>query len=427
MSDTNYAHYKVLYEIAREINSNLSVNPVLKAIVKTTTEAVGAKGCALILLKPDGKTLEHAVDYGLSDWYIKKGPIAVESVFEVLQGKPVAIINALEDPRVQHKEEARREGIASILSVPLMLRRRTIGVLRIYTAQIRKFSNDDIEFLVALANLGAVALEKARIFEDLDVDLKKALGEQTKLEEERQRFLRFLSIVAHDLKAPLAAIPSYFGVRLGGFSGPLNEKQKNMLERSSQRILELLALISDLLDVTRIETGQIVQEMKIVSFTDVIKKALEVVEDSAQKKGVTINSKIPSILPVIYASDVRLVQAITNLLTNAIKFTPKEGKINIAVKDEKEKLSVEVSDTGIGIPSEEMPRVFQEFFQGSNSQEKGTGLGLSIVKRVVEAHGGEIWVESPRKDIGLGTKFTFALEKSGSKSAEVKTTLEVKR
>lgn len=415
MPGTSYAHYKLLYSIAKEINSNLAVSSVLRAIVETTTKAVEAKGCALMLLQPDGKFLEHTIVYGLSDKYISKGPIRVDTgMMDALQGKPVAIVNVLEDPRVQYREEARREGIASMLSVPFTLRDRVIGVLRIYTAQVREFSPDDIEFLVALANLGAIALEKARICEGLDTDLKKAIEEMAKLEDQKQRFLRFTSIVAHDLKAPLAAIQSYFGVMLGGFSGPLTEKQKGMLERSSQRIQELLALISDLLDISRIETGQIIQEMKNVPFSEVVRKAMEVVESAAEKKRITLSLQALPGTTLIYASDVRLVQALTNLLTNAIKFTPEGGEVTIEVHDREDELQVDVADTGTGIPPQDMCHLFEDFFQGSNVQEKGAGLGLSIVKRIVEAHGGKIRVESPCSKNGKGAMFSFSLPKTAA-------------
>lgn len=412
METTSYTHYKVLYDIAREINSNLSVESVLKAIVETTTKAICAKGCALLLLQPDSNVLRHTVHYGLSDRYIKKGPIFFRSSsLKALKGNVEIITSVLEDPRVQYKDEARREGIESMVSVPLMLRNKAVGLLRIYTPQIVEYSEDDIKFLKAVANLGAIALEKARLLENLDKDLRKAREEQTRLEEQKRIFLRFLSIASHDLKAPLAAVQSYFNLMLGGFTGPLTDKQSTMIERSSCRINELLILVSDLLDVTKIETGMIVQEMEMVSFADVIEKSMEVVEALAKKKGTTIESMVPIKLPSVYASDARLIQAITNLMANAIKFTPPEGEITIKVKNREKDLAVEVADTGIGIPCSDLPFIFDDFFQGSNITEKGTGLGLSIVKRIIEAHGGNIFVESPRSDIGLGTKFTFHIPK----------------
>ena len=234
--------------------------------------------------------------------------------------------------------------------------------------------------------------------------------EAAKLEEEKNRFLSFLGIAAHDLKAPLAAIQSYIGVMLGGYSGELNEKQKNMLERSGYRITELLNLISDLLDIPRIETGQIVQEMKEISFRQVVRNCLQDLRSLAKEKGVKLKVELPETLPKIYGSSPRLQQVINNLVNNAINYTP-EGTVTLRVEDEDNDIHVEVMDTGIGIPPEDLPQVFDDFFRASNVAIKGTGLGLSIAKRIVEAHGGKICVESPCPGSNTGSKFAFTLSK----------------
>jgi len=243
-------------------------------------------------------------------------------------------------------------------------------------------------------------------------ELQQASKEIAKLEEERIRFLTFLSIAAHDLKAPLTAIQGFLWVMLGGFAGELSEKQRNMLERSSLRIKELLDLISDLLDIPRIETGQIVPEMKEVSLRQIIKNSCDGLRSQAKEKGIKVKLELPQSLPKISGSGPRLQQVMTNLLSNAICYTP-EGTVTIRVTEKKEYVQVEVIDTGIGIPAEDLPRVFDDFFRGSNVEIKGTGLGLSITKRLVEAHGGRIWVESPCHETKKGCKFTFTLPKSG--------------
>lgn len=235
----------------------------------------------------------------------------------------------------------------------------------------------------------------------------KAIAE---LEEEKERFLRFLGIAAHDLKAPLTAIQGYLWVMIGGFSGELNEKQKNMLERSTRRITELLNLISDLLDIPRIETGQIVQEMKECSLRQVIKNCLQDQRTLAKNKGIKLKTEIPEQLPKIYGSSPRLQQVLTNLLNNAITYT-NEGTVTLVVKDINNDIQVEVIDTGIGIPAEDLPSMFEDFYRASNTETKGTGLGLSITRRIVEAHGGKIWVESPCPVTNTGCRFTFTIPK----------------
>jgi signal transduction histidine kinase len=245
-------------------------------------------------------------------------------------------------------------------------------------------------------------------------ELEQASQEIAKMEEARNRFLQFLGVTVHDLKAPLTAIQSYFWVMLGGFAGELTEKQRNMLERSSQRIKELLTLVSDLLDIPRIETGQMVQEMKDVSLKKVIETAVGDIRDLAEQKKVKLEVEMPKSLPQIRGSAPRLQQVLTNLLNNAINYTP-EGSVTVRVSLDDKEIMVEVMDTGIGIPAEDLPHIFEDFFRASNVEIKGTGLGLSIARRIVETHGGKIWVESPCSETGKGSKFSFTLPRKRSK------------
>jgi len=328
----------------------------------------------------------------------------------VLKGNPVAIQDASQDPRVQYKEQAMKEGIASMLSVPLMPHGEVVGIMRIYTSEQRQFSPEEVEFLGSVANLGAIALGKARMHEALGRDLEERSMELSKLEEDKDRFLRFLSMAAHDLKAPLTAIQGFLWVMLGGFSGGLTDKQRNMLQRSSRRIDELLNLIGDLLDIPRIESGQIVQEMKEVSLCQVVQCSCDDLSGQAKEKGVELKVELPQSLPEIPGSTPRLQQVITNLVSNAINYTP-EGVVTVRVTEGDNDMRVEVMDTGIGIPAEDLPRVFDDFFRASNVEIKGTGLGLSIARRIVEAHGGSIGVESPCPESNTGSKFTFTLPK----------------
>lgn len=245
-------------------------------------------------------------------------------------------------------------------------------------------------------------------------ELEEASEELTTLEEGRQHLLRFLAIASHDLKAPLSAVQSYIQLMLGGFSGELTDKQRQMLERSSIRITEQLELISDLLDISRIEGGQIVKEMEEMSLSQVVDDSVENVRAMATDKSIKLGTKMPASLPKLKASGVRLKQVITNLLVNAIKFTPENGEVLLRITEQSGDIYTEVLDTGVGISAEELPKIFDDFYRGVDREKAGSGLGLSIVKRVVEAHGGKIWAESPNPEDkkGRGSKFTFTLPKS---------------
>jgi len=167
-------YYRALYQVAVSVNSSLDPQEVLKSIPASTAKALGAKGCSIMLLTPDRRELYHSSAYGLSNWYVRKGPMSVDlSMAEALAGRSVAVVDAGNDPRVQYRPQAVREGIASILSVPIRLRDQIIGVMRVYTAERREFSPEEIEFVEAVASLGAIALQNARQYAEVKADYEE--------------------------------------------------------------------------------------------------------------------------------------------------------------------------------------------------------------------------------------------------------------
>ena len=166
METKEEVYYRSLYELAAALNSSRAPEAVLHSMVEGVAKVMGAKGCSLMLLSPDRKVLLHTVSCGLSDWYIRKGPLSADkSISEALEGKPVAVFDATKDERIQYREHAKKEKIASMLSVPMLLREEIIGVIRVYTAELCDFSMDDMYFVGAIANLGAIALENARLYQ----------------------------------------------------------------------------------------------------------------------------------------------------------------------------------------------------------------------------------------------------------------------
>jgi len=170
---TEYTYLSAFVNITRAMNSSLDLQEVLRQIVKSTCETTGSKGCTLMLLDKGGERLEVEASYGLSDPYVKKGPLSADkSIFDTLKGKPVIIEDAASDPRVQYPLEAKQEGIASIVSLPIILRETVIGVLRLYTAVPCKFAEDDIDFLSAIAIQSGLAIENAKMYEHVKRDPK---------------------------------------------------------------------------------------------------------------------------------------------------------------------------------------------------------------------------------------------------------------
>ncbi len=426
---------QVFFEAAKRISSSLSTDEVLKAIVESTARATNAKGSSLLLLSPDKKQLVHSATYGLSDRFVKKGPLSAEkSLAQALEGKPTQVLNAVEDKNTQYRWHMKKEEIASILAVPVIFENEVIGMMRVYTAEPRQFSEEEIEFVEGVASLGALALQKARRHETVsndlqqcNIDLSSLVNERkvatenlqqcnidlSRLANERQNLFHFLSMAAHDLKAPLSAVQTYFGALLGGFTGELSTRQTDILERCSTRIAQLLELINDLLDISKIEAGQLVTEMEEVLLKTIVDGPVEMGHTLAERKELKLEVDMPKKLPPLYVASTRLQNALTQLISNAITYTDPGGSVKLRIVNSPKTVRFEVSDTGIGIPKEELDQVFKEFFRASNVKAKGSGLGLSIVKGIIEAHGGDIRAESPCPETGKGSRFTFTIPKKG--------------
>ena len=184
MKETEYTYLSAFIRIIRAISSSLDLNEVLQLIVKSTCEMTGSKGCALMLLDEENQRLEVKSYYGLSDQYIEKGPISSDrSISDTLKGKPIIIEDATSDPKVQYPQEAKQEGIASIVSLPIVLRERVIGVLRLYTPVPCRFTTDDIDFLFAIAIQSGLAIENAKMYEHVKANYEKLMASPSSITE----------------------------------------------------------------------------------------------------------------------------------------------------------------------------------------------------------------------------------------------------
>ncbi len=232
----------------------------------------------------------------------------------------------------------------------------------------------------------------------------------TRLSDMTGMLTYFLSIVSHELKAPLAAVENYLEVMLGGFTGELTPKQQRMLERSVLRIHDLSGLINNLLDLARMRPEQIQADFVRFNPREFGDRSVEDTRLAAKEKGVTIKVEAPEEFKEIVGAPRQLRQVLTNLLNNAIKFSPPGSTVTLRSWETDDELRVEVSDEGIGIPPEDQASIFEDFFRARNVGDVGgSGLGLSIAKKIVDAHQGRILLESPYEEGKSGTKFTVVL------------------
>lgn len=265
-------------------------------------------------------------------------------------------------------------------------------------------------FASVLSILIAVQIRYIEYHVKMRGDLQRLTEEVALISGTKENLIRFFNMAAHDMKSPLAAVQNYLNTMLEGFCGELTEKQKHWLERSSARIEVLTELIGDLLDLARIEKGAVVRDMREFSLVEEIKQCVDDLRQMAVAKELNLVTETDEDLHNVYGSDVLIRRVLTNLIGNAINYTPNGGEITVKAINRGDGVLVEVIDNGIGIPEAELSKIFQDFYRASNAKNiKGTGLGLSIVKSILEIHGGEVWVESPVPGSKRGCKFSFSL------------------
>lgn len=220
----------------------------------------------------------------------------------------------------------------------------------------------------------------------------------------------FISLVSHELRTPLTSIIGFVSFILDGKAGAINERQRNSLARVQRQSKRLAALINDLLDISRIESGRIQMDQTPISVLEIVTQRIEEIRPQADEKAIQLALTAPESVPDILGDEARMGQVFTNLIGNAIKFTPNNGEVSVKVEADGNLLHVEVIDTGPGIPPEERQKIFDKFYQLSDistRQQGGSGLGLSISKSIVEAHGGKLWIDDGNQ--GKGSNFQFVL------------------
>ncbi len=286
----------------------------------------------------------------------------------------------------------------SLLVVPVMREEKVIGVLNLESTDPDYFTQEDLSFAQILVSQAAIAIDNARLFDQVK-DANRAKSE-------------FMSTASHELKIPMTSIKGYSKLMQMGAAGPLNEKQQDFLTVVSNNVDRMDRLVSDLLDVSRIEAGRIRLEIENVQIADVINDVLASVRTQIEKKNLRLTVNVDDNLPEIRADYHRMVQIITNLVSNAYKYTPEGGSITVSARAHNgdiNGIAVTVADTGYGISEEDQAMLFTNFFRASDQNirnEPGTGLGLSITKRMIESHGGELTFKS---QLGKGTAFTVTM------------------
>jgi len=285
--------------------------------------------------------------------------------------------------------------------VPLIGADRLFGVLSIQKKTLGEFPESTVKLMQTFATQSVLAIQNARLFREVEEQGRAlALASQHKSQ--------FLANMSHELRTPLNAVLGYAELLADGIYGELTDKARGVLERIQSNGKHLLGLINDVLDLSKIEAGQLTLAIDDYAMPAVVHSVVSATESLAKAKGLALATDVPKDLPLGSGDERRLTQVILNLVGNAIKFTDK-GSVVIAVTCAKGRFDLAVSDTGPGIAEADQARIFEEFQQVDNSNTRrkgGTGLGLSISKKIVEMHGGAISLES---ELGKGSTFHVAI------------------
>jgi signal transduction histidine kinase len=411
---------RLLNELRQSLQQQTATADVLKTISRSTFDLQtvldtlvqsAARLCEAdnsFLFQRQGSNFTWSAGYGYSPAYLnywKERVVLSERGTAVgravLEGKIIHIPDVLEDKEYTNWDSQRIGGYRSVLGVPLLREGLPIGVIGLTRNKPQAFSEQHIELLQTFADQAAIAIENVRLFDEIQ-------DKSRQLEVASQHKSQFLANMSHELRTPLNAILGYTELMADGAYGEPSEKMLGILKRLEANGRHLLGLINDVLDLSKIEAGQLVLELSDYSVQDIAQTVRSTLEPLAADKKLAFKVEIAGELPPGHGDGRRLTQVLINLVGNAIKFTD-AGEVAIKAEANNGSFHVSVRDTGPGISAADQAKLFQEFQQADNAitrKKGGTGLGLAISKRIIEMHGGKIWVESQP---GQGSTFTFTL------------------
>ena len=396
--------FESLASVSQVINSTLNLDDALNVITREACVLMRTRMCSLMLLDDTREWLDLRASYGAGEAYVHKPRLSVqESLLGVVvrRKKPLQVPNVQTSSRYQNVELARREGLAAVLSVPLLFRDQALGTLSVYTGQPYSFSNEEIRILSALAELSAIAIEKARLYERL-VDVEEQLRQNEKLSA-----LGLLAAeVAHEIRNPLTVMKMlYHSLDLKFPAGDPRATDARMID---EKMDQLNKIVEQILDYARSTEPQFAP----VNLNQLIEELSLLVRHKLKHQKVRLVHRLSASLPSVMGEAGQLEQAFLNLILNGVEAMPDGGILTISsrpvflprARAQPRFVAVDFTDTGVGMSADQRRRAFSSIL--STTKAKGTGLGFAIVRRILEAHGGRIKIKSAR---GVGTTISVLL------------------
>ncbi len=395
-----------MQQIDRQLNETLELLRVFEITLDWALKESGATAGALGVVQDEPPSIRIGFYRGYPEDSIEARFDSVWPLNQGIMGRVVRTGNPelVSDVSIDSDYVEILPGAASQLTVPLFTGGRVTGVIILESVRSNAFGLLTLDFISRLAEHASPAIANAALFSQLE-----------RANESRSEFVGF---VAHELKTPMTSIKGFADLLLGGVVGPVNEQQRGFLSTIRGNVERMNTLVSDLNDVTKLQTDRMYMEKSPIQFRNVVVETLRPLQQQIEDKGQDLDMQVPEDLPLVYGDQNRLIQVLTNLITNAHKYTPPSGAVTIMAEAGRnvwstggpsEVLHVTVKDNGIGISEEDRARLFTPYFRSSNplaTEQPGTGLGLVIVRGIVEQHDGQIWVEST---LGEGSTFHFTV------------------
>ena len=398
---------RVLGEVSQAVNSTLDLQTVLDTIVSKAVQLSQTEAGAIYTFDNVKRELHLRATYGMNREMIdalSHRHIGIDDpniAPAIRQREPAQIADVRDEVLTPLNEIILRAGFRALLVAPLIHGEEIAGVLVVRRKTPGAFSQNAVDLMKTFAAQSTLAIQNAGLFNEI-------ADKSRQLEIASKHKSQFLANMSHELRTPLNAILGYTELILDNIYGEAPDRMRTVLERVQTNGKHLLGLINDVLDLSKIEAGQLSLSLTDYSIQDMVQGVYTAVEPLATSKQLAFTTEIPGDLPPAHGDDRRLSQVLLNLVGNAIKFTD-AGEVAIKAAASNGAYTVSVHDTGPGVAAEDQKKIFEEFQQADNSQTKtkgGTGLGLSIAKRIVEMHGGRLWVES---NPGHGSTFSFTV------------------
>jgi len=412
-----------LHKVSRLISTTLDEGEIFRRLNQPLLTELGFEKHLVLIFDPY-QQLQCHVDFGFTAGELNSAIDFLQKNMDFVNSiRDKQIISSIREPKETQARLIKAFNVKHFVIAPILDQKDMLGV--VFTgnrSDAFAITEGDEELISILADQIGQAIKNARLFEQayrasqqLEVKVRERTRQLSTALEEVQRISNtkseFVSAVSHELRTPLTSIKGYAAILMTGKVGEIPDKVKERLEKINKHSDNLVQLINNLLDISRIESGKTEMNFTEHSIPKIVENVHDILMPQIKDKNVTFEAKIADNIPKVLMDPTQIERVFINLIGNAIKFTPEKGRITVEVKVDDDEVACVVSDTGIGIDEDSLKKLFNEFYRVENEinqNVKGSGLGLALVKKIIEAHSGRIWVAS---QVHKGSQFHFTLPK----------------